>query len=162
MLASFQAFFHGYYARVVPVFVLFIMSFCVEHPIFRVWNCVYNRGGPESWIQIALIPLFIYCVWCCCCCSSVSQPHFERACSARQPDLGLKSYFCATYHASSWSNCAFIANVCRIRKYAGKPRSVEIIVSLLGQSLPAYHEKLANGVGLDTPCGGYRPGRSSL
>ena len=38
-------------------------------------------------------------------------------------------------------------------KYARKPESVEIIVSLLGQSLPANHDKKTNGVGVDTPCG---------
>ena len=38
LLASFQAFFRGYYARVVPVLVPPIdMSFFFEHPIF-VWN----------------------------------------------------------------------------------------------------------------------------
>ena len=36
LLTSFQAFFYGYYARVVPVLVLFIniiMSFFFEYPI---------------------------------------------------------------------------------------------------------------------------------
>ena len=47
-----------------------------------------------------------------------SHPHFERACSARQPDMGLQSHFCATYHANSRSNCVRIGKVCRTRKYA--------------------------------------------
>ena len=50
------------------------------------------------------------------------------------------------------SNSARIANVCRVRKHVRKPELVEIIFSLLGQSLPANH-KQANGVGVDTPCG---------
>ena len=128
------------------------MSFCFEHPISLCLELCLSPGGPEFWILIALIRLFSCCVWCCCCCRSVSHPRFERACSARQPDMGLKSLFCATFHANSWLNCAYIANVCRIRKHARKPRSVEIIVSLLGQSLPANHE-YADGVGVDTPCG---------
>ena len=66
--------------------------------------------------------------------------------------MGLKSLSCAIYNANSWSDCARNANVCRIRKYARKPESVEIIVGLLGQSLLANHEQ-ANGVGVDTPCG---------
>ena len=55
---------------------------------------------------------FLYCVWCC---SSVSHAHFERACSARQPGIGSKSFFFATYYANSWSNCGRIAHVCRVR-----------------------------------------------
>ena len=88
---------------------------------------------------------------------------FERACSARQPDIGSKSLFFVTYHASNSLNCARIANVCVCDKFARKPDSVEIIVSLLGQSLPANHEKYANKVAVDMQCGEvYRPGRSSL
>ena len=75
----------------------------------------------------------------------------ERACSARQLDIGIKPLFCAIYPANCWSNCVGIANVCRIRTYARKTESVEILVSLLGQSLPANRER-ANGVGVDTPC----------
>ena len=55
-----------------------------------------------------------------CCCSSVSHPHFERAWPARQPGIGLELFFCATYHANSWSNCARIANVCFTRLGLGK------------------------------------------
>ena len=54
--------------------------------------------------------------------SSVSHPHFERACSARQPDISSKSLFCATYHANSSLNCARIANVCRMRQVCEKTR----------------------------------------
>ena len=43
--------------------------------------------------------------------------------------------------------------VCRIRKYARKPETVELIESLLlGQSLPANYE-WADRVGVDRPCG---------
>ena len=37
-------------------------------------------------------------------------------------------------------------------KYARKLESVELVVGLLRQTLPATHEQ-ANGVGVDTPCG---------
>ena len=85
----------------------------------------------------------LYFVHLCCVCGAVVavqvsyHPHFERACSARHPDIGFKSFFCATYHANSWSNCVRIANVCRIRKYARKSESVE---KLLDQGPPANQE----------------------
>ena len=52
-----------------------------------------TSARPERVLLYQLIALLvlIYCVWCC---RSVS--HFERAWSARQPDIGLKSIFCAT------------------------------------------------------------------
>ena len=121
--------------------------------LFRIFQLPSFRYGPaesvsgqqieDSVLDTNLSNSSIYIAFgaCCCCCSSVSHPHFERACSARQPDIvGSESLFCATYHANNWSNCARIANVCRIRKYARKPESVEIIVSLLCQSLPANQE----------------------
>ena len=39
-----------------------------------------------------------------------------------------------------------------VTEVCGKPESVEVIVILLGQSLPANHD-YANVVGVDTPCG---------
>ena len=70
------------------------------------------------------------------------DPHFERACSARQPDIRSKSFLCATYHANNSLN---LRSHCKrlpyARGYARKPDLAEIIVSLFGQSLPANHEK---------------------
>ena len=44
-------------------------------------------------------------------------------------------------------------------KHAREPELVAIIVSLLGQRLPANHAKYVHGVGVDTPCQEvYRPG----
>ena len=45
VLASFQAFSHGYYARVLPALVLLVCRFALNTPFFCVWNRVYNRGG---------------------------------------------------------------------------------------------------------------------
>ena len=60
-------------------------------------------------------------------------------------------------------NCARIANICRMREVSEKPDLVEIILSSLGQRLPAHHEKYANEVGVGTACEEiHRPGRSWL
>ena len=45
-----------------------------------------------------------------------------RACSARQPDIVAKSFFCATYHANNSLKCARIAIVCRMREACEKSR----------------------------------------
>ena len=87
------------------------MLLCFEHPIFLWLELCFQPGVPESCIQITLFRPFILRLVLLLL-LNVSHPHFERACSARQPDMGLKSFFCATYHANSWSNCVRIANVC--------------------------------------------------
>ena len=73
--------------------------------------------------------------------TSVSRPHFERVCSARQPDTISKSLFCATYFAkNNWSNCARNANACRMRQECKKNRFDRHNCELtLGQSLSANH-----------------------
>ena len=120
-------------------YVAFIMPLFFEHPFARatdsstaerhtrpvryfVCNCAYNRGGAKSWIQIALIHPFILRLVLLLL-TSVSRPHLERACSAHQRDIISKPLFCATYHAkSNWSNCARIANVCRMREVCEQNR----------------------------------------
>ena len=86
-----------------------------------------------------------------------SHPHFERACSARQPDIGLKSLFCATYHAHILSNCVRIANVCRIRKYARKHESFEITVRYWVKAYQPITNK-PKGSGITRRAGTFDPG----
>ena len=121
-------------------------------------NCAYNRGGLNptyTWLQF----VHLYCVWCCCCCCpSVYRPHFERACSARQPDIGSKSLSRATYHANNSLNCARIADVCRMREVCDKNRLGRNNCELIGSKPTSQSREKSqfNGVGVDTPCGSTR------
>ena len=90
---------------------------------------------------------------------SVFRPHFECTCSARQPDIISKSIFCAIYRATNnSSNCARIANVCRVQQVCEKNVSVEITVSIYW--VKAY-QPITNkpvGSGLTSRAERYRPG----
>ena len=132
----------GYHARVMPVLVPHNIVCFLLTPQFFFHHLCLQPGVPEPCTQMALIhPSILRLVMLLLCCSSVSRPYFKRACSARQPDIGSKIYFVRPIlQLTCWTALALqIFAVCE--KYARKPDSVQIIVSLLGQSLTAFFEK---------------------
>ena len=67
-------------------------------------SCIYIAFGAVVAVQLFVSSSFLACF--------LGTPTSCR----------LKIAFCATYHANNnWSDCFRIANVCRIRKYAGNP-----------------------------------------
>ena len=86
--------------------------FCPEHAQSTLEECDARRlerlqDEPDTSRRTRVTPVvdrsnssLYHCVWCCW-----SVSHFERAWSARQPDIGSKSFYYATFYYAN--------NVCR-------------------------------------------------
>ena len=123
-------------------FHILLCRFSLNTPFLFEINCADIPGGAESCIQITLIRPFILRLVLLLM-FKFSHPHFERACSARQPDIGSTSFLCATYHANNSLNCARIAIFCRMREVCEKTRLGRNNCELIGSKTTSQSREIS-------------------